>query len=418
MSNLAISLSMKPFKELCVRFSPDRSILVRGRPGIGKSQSVYQIAADLRSDTYKDVRNCVAMTKEFEAEASFKKIVRKFWKKHDNDPKYNGYDRDIWHYDMGIPVVERRLSQISEGDIVGIPFDGGIGTIFKPTEWLMLTARWPVILFLDELNRAIKQVEQATFQIADSKAFYGHLLHDETRVYVACNIGDQFDVENMDPAAISRYATVDLDPSLDDWLNWASEECNLALVEFIRANPRMIEHKEEFEPNKKYPDRRAWANLDAELTQSGLYETPNEPMFLNMGASMVGFAAANAFWSYCKERAIDISAKDIVTDWQRAKTRLPKTSTEKHTQKLIELAGKLTDLLKKTKMTNEEAKNVGDFMRDAPPEATMSVWKVVASDRHNLRIIAMHIEDLMVRLVSKQSAAAPAPVAAAKKTGK
>lgn len=421
MSNLAISLEMKSFKELCSKFSPERAIMVRGRPGIGKSQSVYQIATTLRSEMYLSHDNCIAMSKEFRAESSFRKTLKRFWKKNENDPRYVNHPRDVWHYDMGIPVMERRLSQLSESDVVGIPFDSGIGTVFKPTEWLILTTRWPCILFLDELNRAVKQVEQSTFQIADSKAFYGHLLHDETRVYVACNIGDQFDVTPMDPAAISRYAVVDLDPSLEDWCEWARDECDPCLVEFIRSNPKLLEHDGEFEPNKKYPDRRAWANADAELTQGGLYNDPGSPLFVRMTASMVGFAAANAFASFCKERASEISAKEIITNWNLAKKRLPKSGTEKYIQKMIELASKLTDHIAKLDLTDEQAENVGTFMKEAPPEAAMIVWKTVANSRNNIRSVSTYIEDLMVRLVSKQAKEAkptPPPAAATSKPKK
>ena len=170
---------------------------------------------------------------------------------------------------------------MTEGDITGIPFEGNRGgTVFRACEWLLTTCEFPCVLFLDELNRAIKGVEQATFQLADSKAFDGNLLHDGTRVMVAVNIGDQYDVTPMDPAALSRYAVVDLDPTTQDWLDWANDNCNQALVEFIRSNEKYLEYKDTCEPNKKYPDRRAWGNLDAELAQSGLYSAPEDVVFI------------------------------------------------------------------------------------------------------------------------------------------
>ncbi len=418
MSNLALSLEMKPFMNLCMRFSPERAVMVRGRPGIGKSQSVYQVAEKLRSDVYKSEGACATMSGQMHAEASFRKAIKRFWKRHGSEAKYEGYDRKCWHYDMGIPVVERRLSQLSEGDIIGLPFDGGIGTIFKPTEWLILTSIWPCVLFLDELNRAVKGVEQATFQIADSKAFYGHLLHDESRVFVACNIGDQFDVTPMDPAAISRYAMIDLEPSVEDWIEWARENCHPALMEFIRANPRLLEHKEEFEPNRKYPDRRAWANLDHELTFADLYTNCNERVFLDMAASMVGFSAASTFWDYVKSREIDISATDILDKWTSVKSRLPGRDSEKYNSKMLELAGKLCDALLKAELSKEQAKNVAQFMRDIPAEPTMSVWQALNRSRKNFVRVAPLVDDLMVRLVSAQDKPTPAAPAATGKTAK
>ena len=66
----AISLSMGDFQKLAVAFDPEIPLMIRGRHGIGKSQSVYQIAAKL-----------------------------------------------------GLPVIERRLSQMTEGDKIGRAHD-------------------------------------------------------------------------------------------------------------------------------------------------------------------------------------------------------------------------------------------------------------------------------------------------------
>ena len=226
--------------------------MLRGRHGIGKSQVVYQIAGEYRSDFYKEHGNCERVSAAFAKESGVRKMIESFWKKNGTDPRYDGCDRNVWHYDMGVPVIERRLSQMTEGDITGIPFEGNRGgTVFRAVEWLLGTCEFPSVLFLDELNRAIKGVEQATFQLADSKAFDGNLLHAETRVMVAVNIGDQYDVTPMDPAAISRYAVVDLDPTLEDWVAWAGDNCHPALAEFIRSNPRYLEFKDTCEPNEK-----------------------------------------------------------------------------------------------------------------------------------------------------------------------
>src|SRR6266571_81346 len=113
-------MEMNTAKQLIKSFSPKVAIRLRGRHGIGKSEMVYQLGKDI-----------------------------------------------------GLKVVERRLSQLQEGDIVGLPLLEGEGlqksTSFKPADWLIECANEPRILFLDELNRALPGVEQATFQLADSR---------------------------------------------------------------------------------------------------------------------------------------------------------------------------------------------------------------------------------------------------------
>jgi len=406
MSLSALSLDIKSTKRLFGKFSPNRATMLRGRHGIGKSQVVYQIAGDYRSEFYKELGNCERMSAAFAKESGVRKAMDSFWKKHGHDAKYEGWDRHVWHYDMGVPVIERRLSQMTEGDITGIPFEGNRGgTVFRAVEWLLGTCEFPSVLFLDELNRAIKGVEQATFQLADSKAFDGNLLHPETRVMVAVNIGDQYDVTPMDPAAISRYAVVDLEPTVEDWVTWAGEYCHPALAEFIRSNPRYLEYKDTCEPNKKYPDRRAWGNLDGELEQAGLYKDCNDVLFCHMAASMVGFEAANAYWNFMKERSADISAEDVIKDWSSVKSRLPKDEAKRH-QKFIEIMGKLDHLLKTHTMNDSEAQQYGKYMHDAPAEVLMGAWKSINTNRANLFKTHPYIEDLLVRVLANNT---PAP---------
>ena len=78
-------------------------VLLRGRHGVGKSQVVYQVAKNMR-----------------------------------------------------LPVVERRASQMTEGDLLGIPSPDGINingeqaSKFRPFEWLVKACTEPVVLFFDE----------------------------------------------------------------------------------------------------------------------------------------------------------------------------------------------------------------------------------------------------------------------------
>ena len=421
MSLGSINLDIKSTKALLARFSSNRAIMLRGRHGIGKSQVVYQIAGDLRHDFYKDRGNCERVSAALAKDSGFVKMVASFWKRNGSNVAYADLPRNVWHYDMGIPCVERRLSQMTEGDITGIPFEGNRGgTVFRACEWLLATCEFPTVLFLDELNRAIKGVEQATFQLADSKAFDGNCLHEGTRVMVAINIGDQYDVTPMDPAALSRYAVVDLNPSTKDWLDWASVACSQALVEFIRSNEKFLEFTGTAEPNVKTPDRRAWGNLDAELQQSGLYEDFTSPVFCHMAASMVGFEAANAFWKFVQERGQDISAEDILKDWSAVKARLPKDASKLHT-KYIDMMGKLDHKLKTHKLSKDEAKQVAFYMMDAPGEVMMGSWNSINRIGDNATAVynsgvgfeKVLLQKLTDNTVKPAAAPAPAPAAAA-----
>lgn len=400
----AITLGMSSFKTLALALGPEDTVCIRGRHGIGKSQSVYQIAAAKRSDFYKDEANCKAVTEALATDSGFRRILRNFWKKNGNDPKYEGANRAQWHYDMGLPVIERRLGQTGEGDMLGIPIlDKDQTTTFTGADWFRKACRFPSVLFLDELNRANAAVRAGTFQIGDSRTYYGYALHDETLVYTAINIGDNYQVEALDPAEVSRYSVVDLNPTVEDWLTWAADNVHPALVEFIRANEKALEIDQNtvLEPNGKYPDRRAWVRLDSGLQRNDLYNTPDLPLFLHMAASMVGHEAANAFWNFCKERGAEISAEEVATNWSKAKRRMPKDEKAAHGM-YVQLIGKIGDYFATRKLSIEQAKQLAAFGADAPAETRQAIWGAIGS-RNSNNIIALSqsgMQNLMVQTLA------------------
>ena len=392
----AVAVGMKDFMKLLTSISPEYSVCVRGRHAIGKSEGVYQAAAGMRSDFYKDPKNCAKMVEEFGGKVKTP----------------NGWVSN-WSYDLGIPVLERRLSQMTEGDIIGLPFRHGkdkfdpdtgerissASTSFKPCDWLITSCEFPVVLFLDERNRALEGVKQAVFQLTDSKVFYGNHLHEETRVVVAENDGDDYQVQQCDPAEISRCATVTLSPSVQDWLDYATTRCHEATIEFIRNNERLLEHQENFEPNKKYPDRRSWFKLDQECQRLGLFDEPADHLLYVLACSFIGIEVGTKFAKFLKERDREVSAKDILTSWNKAKKRLAKDNTIP-SEKYVECSNKLNDWTTKNKLSYEQAEQLAKFLKDAPAEVMLTVWANMQKDISNLALLHGFIEKLIMSSVN------------------
>ena len=362
--SLAIPVNMASFMRLAVAIGPNIPLCVRGRHAIGKSEGVHQAAEQIFSNFYKDEENCKRFTEACGGERSIQKRLKKF-------------NKTVWSYEMGLPVIERRLSQMTEGDIIGLPFASkdGASTTFKPCDWLINSCKFPAVLFLDERNRALPGVKQAVFQLMDSKAFYGNCLHDETRIIVAENIGASYEVNQTDPAEVSRAATVTLVPGVDEWISYAKDHCNPALVDFIRQNPKKLEWNDEYEENKKYPDRRSWFHLDSLLQENNCYERPRDHMFYLLAGSMIGSELASQFVSFCQEyKNKVVTAEDVITDWSKAREHLIKNGGIGviPNDKFMELQDKITDWLKVNRLVASQAINLSIFMCDLPPEIRMS----------------------------------------------
>lgn len=373
MSNQCIQVTMTSLKTLLKGVSPDVVVSIRGRHAVGKSEAVAQFAAE-----------------------------------------------------MGLPLQMRRLSQMTEGDLLGLPSEvktkgGAKATTFNPCEWFLDACERPMVLFLDERNRALEAVKQAIFEICDSRQFYGHKLHPETRVIIAENVGDSYQVQACDPAEVSRTVTVELEPSLQEWLDYAKGKCHEATIEFIRQEgEKVLEFKGSngaFEPNKKYPDRRSWFKLDKELQRNDLFEKPEELSFFIMAAGFLGPEVGQKFTNFCKSRDKQVSVKDILTSWAKAKARLSGNGKrEISNEKYVEIVHKFKDWLDKQEnvMTDEQVDQYKLFMEDCPPEPRMTCFSSLQNNVKTMMKAHKKIGLLMVHTANGESMA---EIEAKKKAG-
>ena len=297
-------------------------VILRGRHGVGKSQVVYQIAKN-----------------------------------------------------MELPVVERRASQMTEGDLVGLPSIDGDRTSFNPPDWFKVACEEPVVLFLDEVDRAVQEVRQGIFELTDSRKLNGHHLHPETVVFAAVNggeHGEQYQVNEMDPAELDRYSVWDIEPTVEDWLSWAKENVDQLVWDFINQNRDHLEHSGDYEPNKVYPSRRSWDRLNKVLEGADLLESPGPELFA-LSVSFVGFEAAVAFNDFAANYDRQVTVEQLLRG-EREET-LAGFGLNEHCALIekLEAAG-----IFKEEMPKEHLENLGKYFLMLPSEAAMKLWDAVA----------------------------------------
>ena len=126
----------------------------------------------------------------------------------------------------------------------------------------------------------------------------------------------------MDPAELDRWTVFDIEPSHEDWIEYAKDRCNAVLVDFIRHNRAHLEHTKEFEPGKVYPSRRSWERLDRTLAAGRMLEGEFKPHLntvYNIACGFVGFEAAVAFRDFADKYENQVTVEDILTG--KAKTK-------------------------------------------------------------------------------------------------
>ena len=315
-----------------------KPILLRGRHGVGKSCVVYQTAAALN-----------------------------------------------------LPVVERRASQMTEGDLVGLPKTDGNVTSFCPPDWYNEACNQAVVLFLDEVDRATIEVRQGIFELTDSRKLNGHTLHPETLIFAAVNggeHGEQYQVGEMDPAELDRWTVFDVEPTVEDWLDWAKPNVNEIVWDFINQNRDHLEHTGDFEPNKVYPSRRSWDRLNECLTAGGflgdeLRKTQAATIY-ELGCAFVGFEAAVAFRDFAEKYERQVTVADILENGAIEKTA--EFGINDHCALVEKMES--TQVFQK-ELPVDQINNLAQYFLTLPSEVAMKLWTVLGNG-HIDNTVALH----------------------------
>lgn len=347
-----------------------QSILFVGKHGIGKSQLVRQIAAHFHAE--------LVAAGKLSADTPV------------SDGSKNGTSK-IDSY-----LIDMRLSQQSEGDIIGLPeLTDGV-TRFCPPEWFMSACREPRIVFLDEINRATPEVMQAAFQVVLDYQLNGHQLHPDTRVYAAVN-PDQggYAVSAMDPALIDRFAVVELEPTLEDWTDWAQsprEEGGggilAQIVNFVKANPSFLHVPNDVHPGRKYQSPRSWELLDKAIRFAKLDDCfEKNPLLYSLALSRVGVEASIQFCDYVSTMERQITADDVLNKWgKKMGTQIKKLGAERYNI-IIE---KLGEHSKTNTWEKAQLDNVVRFMETLPGEHMIQTWHTIAQSNNLENIKGVH----------------------------
>lgn len=325
---------------------------------------------------------------------------------------------------LGIPCIDFRLSQNDVGDLKGMPFHVKGRTVYAIPEFFPLREADAIelkdllglaedislgrygesgILFLDEINRANREVQQAAFELVLDRRLNLRSLPEGWRVVAAINGDDSiYTVNAMEPAFLSRFCLIDLKPTYQEWLNWAEdpEQGNLheAITQFIRKQNEFLDPTPELlkEASKqgvvKVHDRRAWemfsktlkkfqndhANGKRKLDPLGKNEDSYSELILVAG-SFVGHMASLKFKTFIE---LDYDALD-------ANIILNKFTPDIH-DKLVSIvnAGRIPELAAynemivafiskniKTKLSAVQKKNLTEYVSILPKELIGNFWQ-------------------------------------------
>ncbi len=149
-----------------------------------------------------------------------------------------------WAKDNNYQVLVWPLSLMEPGDILGCPEIVNGRTITAPPTDLPTEGKW--IVFIDELNRARVDTQNAAFKFIDDtiprykrpKSVYimaagnpSDIIRDE-----AGKKQQSYHVTDLDPALASRFLHIKVEPSANEWIEFAKEtDHDKTVIDFVKG---------------------------------------------------------------------------------------------------------------------------------------------------------------------------------------
>ncbi len=222
----------------------------------------------------------------------------------------------------GMKVVSLFLGQMSDpGDLIGLPYknESTGNTEFMPPYWFPTDGK-PIVLFLDELNRARPEVLQTIMDLALNKKLAGKMLPEGSRIISAVNSGEEYQLTDLDPALVSRFNIYNFRPTPSEWLLWAAENgIDERVINFIQEHSEQLDGAAVDIDNglEKTPDRRGWKRVSDLI--SGVSNV--DDIYKKLISGIIGNQAGTLFFDYINKVSLP-SAKEILFNYKKCEKTL------------------------------------------------------------------------------------------------
>src|SRR5262249_34869085 len=105
-------------------------------------------------------------------------------------------------------------------DLVGMPKLDGSSTRYLPPAFLPTTGKG--LLVFEELNRCPNYMRAPCLQLLTARTLNDYVLPPGWLPCAAINpAGEEYDVQDLDPALLSRFVVLGVRADREEWLAWA-----------------------------------------------------------------------------------------------------------------------------------------------------------------------------------------------------
>jgi hypothetical protein len=265
------------------------------------------------------------------------------------------------------------------------------------------------ILFLDEWNRAEKQVIKAFFTLLEDREIHGHrVVPDGVQIVAAMNPSDgaySVNEAEKDHAFRRRLDFVAVTCNAGAWLEYATSRFHPHVVEFVKSMPNALYDTALRDAGKAFPCPATWEKVSRLLQETDRAKLPLLTDGIELSVcGLLGQAHGMQFMGYIKDSETVINPDEVVkkyTDKSAVRRKVLKLVDQNRNDVLNELCASVAlTLLTDKPDPMAIAPQISLFMGDLQPEIAVSfiVHKLSAASEHaegsegylNNLSIAMH----------------------------
>ena len=295
--------------------------------------------------------------------------------------------------------IDFRLAQCEVGDLIGMMrhvsqgeinvsvYKDGVrtnetrqiknATVHDLAEWFPTDPDSCGILFLDELPRAPRDVQNAVLELALDYRFHFQELPVGWRVVSAANANmDVYSGTQLDPALYDRFLKIQFKPTFEEWFAFAEKEgVHRAILTYLTKFTVDLGLDAQPEAGKITPTPRSWCKLSTcidYMTQQGDEVLKDHNYLTKLSKGYIGDIAVN-FVDYIKKNYKVYNAEDILNKFTKEveedfKSMLV-TEIAFYTKEICDYVEKQDKTL-----TKKQGENLYRFMLSIDKEAASGFW--------------------------------------------
>jgi len=242
------------------------------------------------------------------------------------------------------------------------------------------------IWHLDELNRATKGTRDAVFELILERRLGKYQIPPGWIIVSSINPPtEQYVVHDLDGAMIARFCWILFCPEVDEWIAYAQDKgLNKNIIQFIREYPAFLGND-----LVDYPYERIYCPRMIEMLGRVLEGLPEELIY-EVAAGCIGTDAATSYMAILADGKRPVSAEKILNEYHKVQKRIQEYSSTKNNRADL-LRASIDDMMhmltkQEEPLKDEQIKNLIEFFKDIPKDLTVGFIKMMSrSDDTNMK---------------------------------